>query len=180
MPTIANPPTSSLDYGRPEDAPRTGNVNGSPSLGVRLHVVARRAALTAELAAGADPSSTPESALRAAQLTSDRSRRRLARTLSRTIAEARKPAITPHNIVIIRRRAVVDAEPELRALTERLLAPEPVQAKGMAIAERIFSDAEHSPLYNPAERGTLGRVALEAAAALESNHADHHEFALSA
>jgi hypothetical protein len=56
MPTIANPPTAGLGDGPLGDAPRTRAANRSSSLRVRLHVVARRAALADELAAGARPS----------------------------------------------------------------------------------------------------------------------------
>jgi RNase P protein component len=179
MPTIALPPTAGGDNTAPDDAARLRRATTEPSLRVRMRAVAHRSALTAELATGADPGSSPELALRAAQLTSKRERNLLARTVRRTIAEARKPAILPHNVVIIRRRAVLDAEPALQALIERLGRPEPVSAKGMALAERIFSDAEHSPLYNPAESGALSRLARLAAAALEPNEG-HHEFPLGA
>jgi hypothetical protein len=176
MPTIALPPTAGGDNRAPDDAARFG-ATAAPSLRVRIRAVAQRSALTAELAAGADPSASPELARRAAQLTSERQRKLLARALRRTIAEAHKPAILPHNVVIIRRRAVLEAEPELSALIERLRRPESVRAKGMALADRIFTDAEHSALYNPAEPGTLGRQARLAAAALEPNEG-HHEFPL--
>ncbi len=51
----------------------------------------------------------------------------------------------------------------------RLSYAEPVRAEGMAIAERMLTDAEQSPLYNSAEPGThaLRRLVLAATEALD-------------
>ena len=169
MPTIANPPTPSglHDLSAGDVGPFRTDGRASRSLAVWLRVLSRRAALTRELAEGAAPTSSPELAMRAAQLTSAGRRRQLGRTLRRTIDEARRPQMTRSRAVIVLRPAVLDAEPAINALIERLRSPQPVSAEGMAIVEQIVSDSEASPLYNPAEPGTLRRRVLVASAALD-------------
>jgi hypothetical protein len=88
----------------------------------------------------------------------------LAYASRRTISEAREPAISRSRVVIIQRRAVLQAQDAIKALIERLGSSEPVRAEGMAIAQRIVSDAESSPLFNPSEPHTLRRVILLATA----------------
>jgi hypothetical protein len=62
---------------------------------------------------------------------------------------------------------VVDAEDVLKAMIARLGNSERVAGEGMAIAERIVTGTESSPLCSPAAPGTLRRLALLATAALE-------------
>jgi len=126
-------------------------VGGSRSLVLRMRVAASRDRLTRELAEGAKPGSSPERGLRAAQLTGDRERKQLARTLRRTISEAHQPQLTRSRVVIINRAQVLDAEDAINAMVARMGYPEPVRAEGMAIAERILTNADMSPLYNSAE-----------------------------
>ena len=137
------------------------------SLKLRMAVAARRNALTQELAAGANPASTPERALRASQLTSDRRRRQLIRTLNRTLAEAQRPSVTRSLVTIVNRRAVLDAESAIQAMIERLRSPEPVTVTGMALVELIITDGVASPLYGRTEPGTLRRNVLVATAELD-------------
>jgi hypothetical protein len=145
----------------------------SRSLALRLRVAASRDRLTRELAEGAEPGSSPAREVRAAQLTSDRRRRQLARTLSRTINEVHKPGLTPSRVVIVNRAQIVQAEDAINAMVARLRHAEPVRAEGMAIAERILTCADRSPLYNRAEAGALRRQVLVATAALdEGDRAD--------
>jgi hypothetical protein len=132
-----------------------------------MSVAMKREALTRELAEGADPTSSPERALRASQLISGRRRRQLVRTLRRTVSEARRPPMTRAPMVIIRRGAVLEAQDAINTMIARLRAPDPVAAKGMAIAERIVSDGASSPLYTGAEPGALRRQVLVATAELE-------------
>jgi len=179
MPTIANPQNrrpydAPTDDGRPRDA-RAGR---SGSLLVRARAGIQRGELTRTLAEGTDPSGRPELALRAAQLTGKRSRRTLARTLRRTVAEAHQPAMTRASVVIIRRGAVLNAELAITAMIERLESSEPVRLEGMAIAERLLANADHSPLYSPAEPGTLRQLVLAATAAMGPGPAQSHEFAI--
>jgi hypothetical protein len=63
-------------------------------------------------------------------------------------------------------------------MIERLESSEPVRPEGMAIAERLLTNAERSPLYNPAEPGTLRQRVLAATAAMGPGPAQSHEFAI--
>jgi hypothetical protein len=133
---------------------------GSQSLVVRTRVAARRDRLTRELTVGAEPSSSPERALHAAQLTSPRGREQLARGLRRAVAEARGPQLIRSPVVIIDRAQVLGAEAAINAMVARLGDAEPVRAEGMAIAHRILTNADGSPLYNATEPGALRRQML--------------------
>ena len=104
----------------------------------------------------------------------------LAGSLRRTIAEARRPARTRSAVPFIDRGAVLDAEAAIAEMIERLLAPRPVEAQGMAMLERIVTNADGSPLYNASERGTLRRMIRSATAALDAQPAQSHQFALAA
>ena len=179
MPTIATP-QNRMPYDAVNDdaRPRDSRAGRSHSLLVRARVGMQRGELTRALAEGADPSSRPELSLRAEQLASVRSRRSLARTLRRTIAEAHQPAMTRARVVIIRRGAVLNAEPAIMAMIERLESSEPVLPEGMAMAERLLTNADHGPLYNPAAPGTLRQLILAATAAMEPGPAQSHEFAI--
>jgi hypothetical protein len=94
------------------------------------------------------------------------------RTLSSTVAEARQPAMTRARVSIINRRAVLEAEDAIQAMVARLRSPDPIAVKGMAMAERILTDGVSSPLYNPAEPGTLRRLVLVSTAELGTQSID--------
>jgi hypothetical protein len=126
-----------------------------------------RARLTRELARGADPWSSPERALRAAQLTSARRRQDLVRTLRRVVNEAHSRTVHPPQTVIINRTEVIEAEAAIAAMVERLTRAGAVCAEGMAAAEQVLTDGEHSPLYNLVEPGTLRRQIRVATEALD-------------
>lgn len=167
MPTIANPPHSDFDvrpYASDRPAPTT---EGSYRIGLRLSVAFRRRALTERLAIGADPTSSPELSLRAEQITRGRYRRRLARSLRHAIAEADEPPRTRSRMVLVHRRAVRDAAPELKLLIGRLEDGQPVEPEGVAISEQILTDGISSPLYNATAPGALRRMAVLATAALQ-------------
>ena len=158
MPAIADPYRA-----RPLDAPsdtfRDPALNRrSHSLRVRVRTALQRAELTRALAEGADPSTRPS--LRCARRSSPASAAagRSRAAMRRTIAEAHKPAMTRSRVVIIRRGAVLDAEGAIDAMIERLGSSQPVRAEGMAIAERILTNADRSPLYNSSEPGALRRL----------------------
>jgi len=143
-------------------------------LGARVH----RTKLTRSLADGVDPGCSDELALRARQLISDRNRKMLARSLRRTIADAHLPASTRARVSIIDRRGVLYAEAAIAQMIERLCRPWPVQPKGMAMLERIMTNADGSPLYNRSEPGALRRMIRDATAALDLQPGGSHEFAL--
>lgn len=178
MPAIADPyrdrPYTSFSTSRDD------NPDGSHSLRLRLRTARRRAELTRELAEGTNPRTRPELALRAAQLTCDRNRRAIARSLRCTISEAHKPPMTRSRMVLIQRAAVIDAESAINAMVQRLRSPEPVQAQGMALAERILTNAAGSPLYNASEPGTLRDEMRGAAAALEAGAPRSHQLPIAA
>jgi hypothetical protein len=71
-------------------------------------------------------------------------------------------------VAIINRAQVVDAEDAINAMVARLSYAEPVRAEGMAIAERILTNADRSPLYNPAEADALRRQVRAATEALDT------------
>ena len=79
---------------------------------------------------------------------------------------------------MIRRGAVVGAEPEIRALIDRLRDSRPVTARGVAIVELILTDADHSALYVAGRRGSLRRAIVLATAALDPAGAAGHEFSI--
>jgi hypothetical protein len=81
---------------------------------------------------------------------------------------------------IIQRGAVLDAEPAITAMIDRLEGSVAVAPEGMAMAEQILTDGKASPLYNAADPGALGRRVRAATAAMVSRPAASHEFALEA
>ena len=145
-----------------------------------LRVAMHKSDLTDALARGGEPLLDVELSLRAAQLTSDGNRKTMARTLRRTIAEAHQPAMARSRVVIIQRGAVLDAEPAITAMIDRLEGSAAVAPQGMAMAEQILTDGWTSPLYNAAEPGALGRRVRAATAAMDSRRAASHEFAIEA
>lgn len=156
-----------------------GVTSGVHSLRTHFRTAVKRAPLTRALAEGADPTGNDQLALRARRLTSERTRRTLARTLRRTVADARRRARTRSAVPITDRRAVLDAEAAIAETIERLRAPRPVQPQGMALLERIITNADgSSPLYNSSQPGTLRRTISSATAALDAQPAHAHEFTL--
>jgi hypothetical protein len=175
MPTIANIHRGSSS--RPSDAPEPDSAASPPfSLMAQIRVTVRRSELTRALAEGVDPSAHPDLALRARQLTSTRTRNTLARTLRRICGEAHTRPMTRSQIVIIEREAVIDAEELIASLIRRLLDPRPVRAEGVAIAERMITNAGRSPLYNAGDPGALRRLVLAAETAMEPAADRSHEF----
>ena len=180
MPAIADPHRGHRLTGHADTFRRRTADHRAHSLRLRLRTSLHREELTRALADGSDPSSSDELALRAARLTSRHNRKALARALRRTIAEAHRPLMTRSSAVIIRRGAVVDAEPEIIALIDRLNGTVPVCARGVAIVERILTDADRSPLYVDGERGSLSRAIALATVAMDPGEAGRHEFPIGA
>lgn len=173
MPTIANP------HFRPDREARSRR--GEPStrqLRSRLYTATHRQSLSRMLADGADPVQHPELALRAEQITGRSHRRTMARTLRRIAAEAHRPVLARAHVILIRRGPVLDAEDVIRALAARLDGPAPVRPQGMAVLERILTNAENSPLYNRSERGALKRQLAAVLYAVEPGEPQTHEFSI--
>jgi hypothetical protein len=96
-------------------------------------------------------------AWRARQLTKDRTRRRLATGLTRAVADAESQRQAVGAAIPVRRQAVLNCRRELLELAERLCAPRPAYAQGVAMAAELLSDA-CSPLYQAGGdlRGAVG------------------------
>jgi len=114
----------------------------------RLRVATHRNTLDAALAGGTERTRRPELALRADQLERPRHRRSLARTLRAFVDEASgpKPPVRATAIVISRAQIRAHADSVL-ALAARLDSQQPAGAAGIAIAQRLVTDALASPLY---------------------------------
>jgi hypothetical protein len=180
MPDTVDPHRAKRYSTPPESIPDCGSDRRANSLRLRLRTSVHRAKLTRALAEGVEPGASDELALRARQLTSERNRRALAGALRRSIADAHLPARTRARVSIIDRRGVLNAEGSIATIIERLRSPRPVRAKGMAMLERILTNADGSPLYNRSEPGALRQMIRDATAALDRQPAGSHEFALPA
>ncbi len=178
MPAIVDPHRAQSYGARFGSSLDAGSHRRASSLRLWVRVTVQRAKLTRALAEGMDPLSTDELALRARQLTSERTRRTFARSLRRAIVDAHQRPRTRSAVSIIDRRAVLDAEAAIVEMSERLLSPRPVSAEGMAMLERILTNADGSPLYNRSARGALERTIRVATAALDRSRS--HEFVLAA
>lgn len=100
-------------------------------------------------------------AWRARHLTNARTRRRLATGLERAVEAAARPRQAITAAVPLQRDAVLASRPELLALADRLRAPEPVYAQGVALVSELLGNAD-SPLY---QSGADLRSAVAAATA---------------
>lgn len=135
---------------------------------VRIRVAAHRDALDTTLARGADRASSQELTLRAAQLEHRRHRRALARTLRSFVAEATgpRPPVRATAVIIARPQILAQRE-DLLALADRLDSPQPAHAAGIAIAERLVTDAMASPLYVSPEPDAITHLARQAVATMD-------------
>jgi hypothetical protein len=133
-------------------------------LALRARVRWTHLSLDAMLVLGVDPASDPALALRASQLRSDRHRRRLAGWVERLVrdaAAARSPGISAAVPVV--REQVTEARDSLLLLARALRHAEQVQPGGVAMVERLLSDAR-SVIYTDSSRGA---VELQVQAALD-------------
>ena len=148
-------------------------VSAYRSTRLRVRVAVRRDELDRALASGLDPGRSPELAFRAARLVQDRYRRSLARCL-RLVVEQVDGAfwVARVNPRQIQQPAIRADRQALVSLIDRLENPRPVLAEGVAIAERLMTDL-HSPLFAPAEPGTIRRLARHAVAAMEPGPGPH-------
>jgi hypothetical protein len=176
MPAIADPHRARpyVERSRSFRDPTSDGPRHAASVWIRTAL--QRDDLTRALADGVDPAISDELSLRAPQLTASRSRKSLARSLRGTIAEAHKPVMSRSRAVIIDRGAVLEAEDAIRAMIDRVTSSTPIDAEGMAIAERMLTNAERSPLYNASEPGSLRRVIRVATAAMDADDTRSHEF----
>jgi hypothetical protein len=125
---------------------------------LRLCVWLQGNSLDYRLARGADPAAGSALSLRARQLTTSRTRARIADALERALAAADEPPGPYSAAVPVKRDQVHAARWELVAVAERLRAPRPVWAQGVAAVSQLLANAD-SPLYQS------GQDLREAAAA---------------
>ena len=145
----------------------SGVMRAYRSTRLRVRVAVRRDELDRALAGGVDPGRSPELAFRAARLVEDRYRRSLARCLRVVLGQVEgSPALVRVSPMDIQRAAIRTDREALVSLIERLEDPLPVLPEGVAIAERLMTDLT-SPLFAPAEPGTIRRLARLAVAAME-------------
>lgn len=135
---------------------------------VRVRAAVDRDSLDTALAWGANPTSRPELAIRAAQLVRPRHRRAVARTLRGVVAEASGPPPPVRaTAVLICRKQIRATAADLLALADRVDSPRLAYATGIAIAQRLITDALASPLYVASDAGSLARLAEQAVASMD-------------
>jgi hypothetical protein len=121
-----------------------------------------------DIAAGASPESSALLALRAQALVRPAMRQRLARSLEhlREGAEPR-PGPQPSGLrVRVRRDRILGAADALQILIDRLVAPAPVPARGVAGVRILLIDGA-GPLYYPSDNDNLSAHVLEIVEQLE-------------
>ena len=104
--------------------------------------------LDRRLVAGRQPESARLLAARADDIVSLRRRQALARNWEHLLEMARRPPGRGSARVLLRRDRIAAAEPQVREMMTRLLAPLPVAAQGVAAVSVLLTDAT-GPLYNP-------------------------------
>jgi hypothetical protein len=112
----------------------------------RLLARALGASLDEQLAAGCSPESSRLLAARAQDIVSLPRRTSLARSWERLLRVARRAPSLRTPAVPLNVRAILVAEPAIRELMERLIAPLPVTAQGVAAAMIPLANAT-SPVY---------------------------------
>jgi hypothetical protein len=134
-----------------------------PRLRDRFAARLRAGRLDAALAAGVAPEEDPALALRAQRLTARRERSALAMSVLRSLDDARSSG--GYLRVPVSRVQVREAEGELSLLAQRLSAPGPVAARGVALVRALLGDGL-GPLYDDRSVQELGPVVRRAADAL--------------
>jgi hypothetical protein len=137
--------------------PRTGGwPSGLSWLALKTRLLVARQRVDADLAAGVDPNATPVLRLRAEEIIRPRYRRRLALSLLRVANEASvrpKPRLSA--AVPLQRAQLAESRETLAFVVEVLLFAERVDPRGVAMVRELLADGG-SPLYSPAEPGSLG------------------------
>jgi hypothetical protein len=128
------------------------------------HVAPER--LDLALAGGARPEDRPDLALRARWLASPRTRRMLAGSLRRLLRRADGPVEARSRLAPVVLDRVARAHQEIELLLERLLAPAPVPARGVAMVNLLLSDGT-GPLYRRGSRADLAAMVTRAVDALD-------------
>jgi hypothetical protein len=105
------------------------------------------ASLDHQLAAGCSPESTRLLAARARDIVALRRRAALAGSWEHLLRVARRAPSQRTRTVPLRSAAILAAEPAIHELTQRLVAPLPVGAQGVATASVLLTDPT-SPVYS--------------------------------
>jgi hypothetical protein len=142
--------------------------DGLSAIFLRIRVVVACDALDTALAQGADPARRPELAIRAAQLVRPGIAVRLPGHFRGVVAEASRPPIPIRSTAVVICRHQIRAQADdLLALADRLDSPRLAYATGIAIAQRLITDAVASPLHVARDAGTLGHLAQRAVAGMD-------------
>src|SRR4051794_28924764 len=117
---------------------------------IRLRVIQRlhRWSLTRALADGADSGSDGALAARARDLTGPKERRRIAGGIDKLLDAAENRSFRFSAAAPFDGAAVLEAREELRALAAALRSDEPVEARGVALADVLLTDTD-SAVYPP-------------------------------
>jgi hypothetical protein len=119
-----------------------------PSRRLQLRVRFSADALERRLADGANPLASPQLALRARQLVDRRTRRRLAFSIKTIVRSAEEAVPRPQVAVSYDLVAVRAARTDMCALADRLLEPQTVAERGVAMTSMLLRDG-CGPIYNP-------------------------------
>jgi hypothetical protein len=136
-------------------------------VGLRDRLMARlqARALDRQLARGVAPETCGALALRARTLIGPSARAALARQLRRVVSDVRGGHVWLSRVAV-RRPAVLDAADELEVLADRLVAPGPVDVRGVAEVQLLLTDGT-GPLYFPRETEELRARLADALSRLE-------------
>jgi hypothetical protein len=137
-------------------APRTWGLRA------RLKAFTSRLELDTQLAAGENPSSSPELTRRAERLSGARVQRRLADSLDRVVDEAGAPPHEPGAAARVERAEVLSAARDLRRFAAALRAGPADPVRAAATASLLLTDGT-GPVFAPHPPGTLREIAFQAA-----------------
>jgi hypothetical protein len=140
----------------------------SESLGVRARAWCHQFELDRELAAGADPTRSPQLQARAHQLTSAHFRRELVAQLDGALLKADHQPHWHSASLPVQSSRVREARESLQALRQALQGSSVVCVRGAALAACLLNDPD-GPLYQPRADDTIAHLARAATAALSAN-----------
>jgi hypothetical protein len=138
---------------------KKSELQGEPSTLVRWGARAFAPSLDSHLADGEGPEASPLLTARALQLSSRRLRRSIADSwLDILIQSHQKLSPFDPRVPVVRRR-VVEADDQIRAVADALVAPL-TTARGVAMASSLLADGA-GPLYNPANTTDLRSLLVD-------------------
>ena len=135
---------------------------------LRLRLYVARGRLDRQIAAGCPCELSPALALRARQLIDPRTRQRLARSLRGVVQYVDRAVGRPVLVsaVVIDRAAVSADRETILGLAERLEGVDPVNPRGIVLAQKLLTDGIDSPLFNRCCARTIAEAVWEIADAL--------------